>query len=157
MNKLVEICSAHHHFSFSDDILRLDVLKKPHDVSTDRLAYTCENRFANHYTPPESMPDQWDLYDPLKADSWCAGVLLYKMVTGLYPYRDEDPDILSMKICQQRLAVPINLSESLKSLLHMLLNKKWEDRVAIENALLHPWIRRATKPKKEETIHTLFT
>lgn len=142
----------------SDDILRLDVLKQPHDVSYEPLAYTSENKFHPFYVPPEATPQYWDTYDPLKADSWCAGTLLYEMITGRTPFGDETADMVTRRICHQRLSLPSNISESLKSLLHMLLNKKWESRISIENALLHPWIRNATRKsrKQEETIQTLF-
>ena len=151
------LCSAHHlKLLFSDDALRLDVLKKPHDVSLEPLAYTSDNEFHPAYVPPEASPDYWDTYDPLKADSWCAGILLYQMVVGRFPFYDESPENLTRRICEQPLTLPNHLSESLKSLLFMLLNKKWEERLAIEHALFHPWVKNA-QIKNQPSIQTLFS
>ena len=124
-------------------------------MSLEPLAYTSDNEFHPAYVPPEATPDYWDTYDPLKADSWCAGILLYQMVIGRFPFYDEKPENLTRRICEQPLTLPNHLSESLKSLLFMLLNKKWEERLSIEHALYHPWVKNAQN-KSQTSIQTLF-
>lgn len=141
----------------SDTTIRLDVLNKPHFVSGDDfLADTRQSEYHPAYLPPEAIPELWDAYDPVRADSWCAGILLYELVTGTYPFQDTDHERQIKRICHQRVPMPTFLSESLKSLLHMLLNKKWEERLTVEDALYHPWIKSVSR-NPEKKIETLFS
>jgi len=41
-----------------------------------------------HYMAPEACSTQEDWYNPMKADVWSLGVMLFSMVAGRYPFRE---------------------------------------------------------------------
>ena len=63
----------------------MDLLDNPVDITEGNEAIDREYHPA--YCPPEAIPC-FGPYDSVKADAWAAGILLYKMVTGVYPFMD---------------------------------------------------------------------
>jgi len=105
-------------------------------LNTENSKMTSDRLFHPAYFPPEAIPWFGD-YDAILADSWALGILLYKMVAGRYPYMDNQYH----RILLQPTPMPNFLSDSLKSLLYMLLQKDITKRILIKNVLHHPWCK----------------
>ena len=120
------------------------MLESPIDISISKK--TSDRKFHPAYCPPESVPwlDAAD-YDAAAADSWSLGILLYRMVGGQYPYMDPNIDKQYYRITFQPIPMPKFLSDSLKSLLFMLLQKDSTKRLSVQNILYHPWCKNSEK------------
>lgn len=130
------------NFVFDDDrnSVRMDLLQNPIDVTDSNMT---SNRLYNPaYCSPEAVP-WWGPYDVLKADVWSCGILLYALLTGTYPYMDEKIDKQLLRISLQPLPMPNNVSSSARTLLQMLLKKDPDERITLDQALCHPWLRRS--------------
>lgn len=120
--------------------IRMDLIQSPFD--TAETSMTSSRLYSPAYCSPEAVP--WvglAPYDILKADIWSLGILLYALLTGTYPYMDDNPDKQFMRIALQALPLPKNVSSSVQSLLSLLLKKDGDDRIALEDILHHPWMR----------------
>jgi len=128
------------------------MLENPIDISTSKE--TSDRHFHPAYCPPEAIP-WWGDYDAASADSWTLGILLYRMVAGRYPYMDPNIDKQYYRITLQPIPMPDFLSDSLKSLLYMLLQKDWTKRISIQDILHHPWCK--TSENILVPSHPIFT
>lgn len=71
-------------------------------------------------------------------DMWASGVLLYLMLTGDYPFKDDSLAMLCQKIVKQEIEIPQTLSSDLQNLLFSLLRKEPIFRILASEALAHP-------------------
>ncbi|KAJ3436986.1 serine/threonine kinase [Anaeramoeba flamelloides] len=89
--------------------------------------------------PPEvARGDQY--LSGFKADIWAAGVALYFMITGKYPFYGKNLFHLYEKINSGLDNLPENLSPELRDLLTGILKTKENERLSIEEIKNHPWM-----------------
>lgn len=74
------------------------------------------------------------------ADVWACGIVLYKMTTGVFPFRGNSETDLFKKITSAKIEFPSFLSQNVKSLISHLLKPDPNHRLAIQEAKLHPWL-----------------
>lgn len=112
------------------------------------------------FQAPEVVSGQLE-YHGFKVDVWSAGVTLYLMSYGLYPFSDETLLALYDKILSDPLEFPsfeiipkkageckktttnrqyFTTAVVLNDLLSSMLEKETEKRCSIEEALKHPWL-----------------
>lgn len=98
------------------------------------------------YAAPELVVSE-GLYVGSAVDIWSCGVILYAMLSGYLPYDDDpaNPDgdninLLYKYIMSTKLNFPDHLSESVKSLLEIMLVPEPEDRCRITDIISHPWL-----------------
>ena len=91
-----------------------------------------------------------------KIDIYSFGITLYTLAFGVYPYNLNDIkgkqyDQILEKVKNEKLEFPKNIkvSEKFKDFLSKILDKNYEKRISIKNALNHPWIQ-AHKILEEE-------
>lgn len=78
-------------------------------------------------------------------DVWSVGVLCYELCTGHAPFEStKSREETYRKILNVDLKFPKYLSSEVKDFISKLLTKKPEDRMSLEQALSHPWIRKYT-------------
>jgi aurora kinase len=76
-------------------------------------------------------------------DVWSVGVLCYELCTGHAPFEStKSREETYRKILSVDLKFPRALSEDVKDFIRRLLIKKPEDRMSLEEALQHPWIKK---------------
>jgi aurora kinase len=81
-------------------------------------------------------------YDQM-VDVWSVGVLCYELCTGHAPFESsKSREETYRKILNVDLKFPRALSEDVKDFIRRLLIKKPEDRMSLEEALEHPWIKK---------------
>ncbi|KAJ6246474.1 serine/threonine kinase 11 [Anaeramoeba flamelloides] len=89
--------------------------------------------------PPEvARGDQY--LSGFKADVWAAGVTLYFMITGKYPFYGKNIYDLYEKINTGIDNLPENISPELRDLLSGILKSKEDERLSIEEIKNHPWM-----------------
>ena len=100
-------------------------------------------------------------FDGPKADIWSAGVLLYYLAVGRYPYHAETVYLLLKAIDEEPCSIPAGLDTALRDLLSRMLEKDPAKRISAQECLTHTWsvskdrsIRRRSAWK---TLSGLFT
>ncbi|EFJ44395.1 hypothetical protein VOLCADRAFT_118773 [Volvox carteri f. nagariensis] len=173
----VEYC---HRNNVAHRDLKLDnTLLDNHDPAWLKL---CDFGFAKHwqansnmdtmrigtpeYMGPELISSRTG-YDGKKVDVWAAGVLLYVMLVGMFPFETQDDnfnntaglyDIWLQQIKTSWREVPNNtsaasrLSPELKDLLDKMFHVKQESRASIDTIKAHPWFNKPLPAKFEESL-----
>jgi serine/threonine protein kinase len=76
-------------------------------------------------------------------DVWSVGVLCYELCTGHAPFESsKSREETYRKILNVDLKFPKALSDDVKDFIKNLLIKKPEDRMSLEEALEHRWIKK---------------
>ncbi|CAD6189056.1 unnamed protein product [Caenorhabditis auriculariae] len=89
------------------------------------------------YVPPEVLNPKQKGYSGRAADMWGAGVLLYLLLLGQYPFFDTSPAGVFSRIRRAKVVFPnSHLSVTARSLVNMLLRRLPEERAAAK-AFLH--------------------
>jgi len=113
------------------------------------------------YMGPELISSRTG-YDGVKVDVWAAGVLLFVMLVGMFPFETQDDnfnntvglyDIWLQQIKTSWRDVPANsnavsrLSSDLKDLLDKMFEVKQDLRINVQSIKVHPWV---VKPLPEK-------
>lgn len=88
-------------------------------------------------------------HDPIIADMWSLGVLLYILVTGQNPFEDKNLSTMKNRILMGSYALPKGVSSTCRDLISRLLVIKPQARITIDQVLRHPWIL----SDEEEELH----
>jgi serine/threonine protein kinase len=82
------------------------------------------------YCPPEHFTAKSS--DPRKGDIWGAGLILYIMITGIFPWNGNDREEIIKQILSCEIYYPFNVSLKMKELLELILKKDPDERLSIE-------------------------
>ncbi|KAJ6238573.1 serine/threonine-protein kinase stk11 [Anaeramoeba flamelloides] len=85
-----------------------------------------------------------------KADIFAAGVTLYKMITGKFPFNGSNKFELWKNIQKGHFQIPEYFGEELKDLMNGLLNNNEKQRLSIEKIKNHPWMTMKLQDKEGE-------
>jgi len=102
------------------------------------------------YVSPEILTTM-ERYSGRAADVWSAGVMLYTLLAGRYPFHDSEPGVLFSKIRRGAYSVPEGISSRAKCLIRNVLRRDPAERLSCAEALMHPWLRPSdthTRPHK---------
>lgn len=95
------------------------------------------------YTAPEVVSGNG--YSGFQADVWSLGIMLFVMVTGKVPFKDQTKslEILHQLIKKGEFSFPNNvvLSDNLKDLISKMLIVDPEKRIKIDEIIDHPWFK----------------
>lgn len=109
----------------------------------DRGTKICKAAGTPYSVAPElvTAPVQYDQ----KCDAWSAGVVMYILLSGQYPFNGKTKDELLHKIRREPVSFKDKrwkkISKEAKTLLAELLRKKAETRCECIEALSHPWLQ----------------
>lgn len=89
------------------------------------------------YAPPEMLSKL--KYDPIKADIWSLGIVLFAMLAGFLPFDDENTDVLYKKIIEGKFKMPGSISLDVADLLSKIIHTDPEQRLSLAEIKIHPW------------------
>lgn len=112
------------------------------EVMADSMPYLQDQKGSPAYVSPEVLC--CSTYDGYGADMWSLGVVLYRMLTGRYPFHDSDPARLFDKIVKGASAIefPATVSDGARALLRRLLDRNPRSRPTASGLLKEPWLQR---------------
>jgi len=92
-----------------------------------------------HYAAPEIV--QRKPYDGKKADVWSLGIILFVLLSGLFPFDDAQnrPEVIFDKIVAGDFFTPSYLSSDAAPLIRSMLHKDPNKRPSVSKLLKHPW------------------
>jgi len=75
------------------------------------------------------------------SDVWAVGVIAYICMTGCPPFHGKSNNDICNAIVKKPLLFPkIELSKEFTSFCKMTMQKRWNKRITLADALMHPWI-----------------
>ena len=90
------------------------------------------------YAAPEMLEGK--LYKGSTVDIWSAGVVLYYMLCGSFPFEDVSNDKLYKKILKGKFEIPKSLSKNAKDLINKILVVNTHKRIILKDIKKHPWV-----------------
>lgn len=90
------------------------------------------------YAAPEILTKE--RHDPIKADIWSLGVLLYYMLAGVLPFYDTNEKDLSTLIIMGEFKMPSIINQEAQDLIRQILNTSAFERPSFDDILNHPWM-----------------
>eukprot|EP00469_Lotharella_globosa_P008695 CAMPEP_0167777366 /NCGR_PEP_ID=MMETSP0111_2-20121227/3654_1 /TAXON_ID=91324 /ORGANISM="Lotharella globosa, Strain CCCM811" /LENGTH=545 /DNA_ID=CAMNT_0007667543 /DNA_START=159 /DNA_END=1792 /DNA_ORIENTATION=- len=88
-----------------------------------------------HYACPEVCSSS--VYDGTKADSWSLGVLLFVLITGDFPFNDQNYGALFHRIQTGKYMIPSYVDRDIAELITMLLMVDPDQRLTVDGILAH--------------------
>lgn len=74
-------------------------------------------------------------------DIWAAGVLLFTIVTGAFPFSSTKESKVFKKILKKDFAIPDYVSYNCKQLIMLMLTNNPDQRITAEQVLEHSWVK----------------
>jgi serine/threonine protein kinase len=73
-------------------------------------------------------------FKDFKSDVWSLGILYYKMITNIFPFRNDDRDLNDVfnQILKKKVGYPINMPMEDKELIKKMLNKNPRQRIKLQ-------------------------
>jgi calcium-dependent protein kinase len=87
-------------------------------------------------------------------DEWACGILMFKLLKGIYPFEGDNKDELVNDIINEDINKEINklkVSNNCKDLIKRLLDKKPENRIKVEESLKLDYFKTGVKFKIQKT------
>ena len=115
------------------------------DFGTSKIFHHNKNGFTRatygspSYRSPESLSGH--PYDAQKSDIWACGVILFEMATGLCPWSKKSDSNLADQIKNGKYSIPSDVSDMCADLIRKLMNVDYKKRIAINEALNHPFLK----------------
>ncbi len=92
-----------------------------------------------YYVAPEVLKGNYDF----SCDVWSLGVILFIMLCGYPPFEGDNNKEIFKRVLQQKLEFDpedwTQISEEVKQLISLMLQKDPQNRISIIDALNHPW------------------
>ncbi|XP_047048235.1 putative CBL-interacting protein kinase 27 [Lolium rigidum] len=96
------------------------------------------------YVAPEVLGGNG--YDGAKADIWSCGVILYVLLVGALPFRDENLMCMYRKMQRADFLCPSWVSRDARKLIARLLDPNPTSRIAVAGIIESPWFKKTSSP-----------
>ncbi|XP_028714353.1 serine/threonine-protein kinase STK11 isoform X1 [Peromyscus leucopus] len=117
----------------------LGVAEALHPFAVDDTCRTSQGSPA--FQPPE-IANGLDTFSGFKVDIWSAGVTLYNITTGLYPFEGDNIYKLFENIGRGDFTIPCDCGPPLSDLLRGMLEYEPAKRFSIRQIRQHSWFRK---------------
>lgn len=109
-----------------------------------------------HYACPEICAST--CYDGIKADAWSLGVLLFVLITGDFPFNDQNYGALFHRIQTGQYTIPSYVPDDIADLITKLLSVEPDDRLSVSEIPNHPCFstNNSTRVETKEEKMKLF-
>lgn len=87
-----------------------------------------------------------------RIDVWALGILLYEMLHGNAPFKGESVKEVKQKMMRGSYNISSDISEEGKDLMMGILKFHPDDRLTLDEIVLHPWITKFEKKITEELL-----
>eukprot|EP01083_Nonionella_stella_P140224 429436_1 len=121
------------------------------EIAINALHYIRQGACAVPDVIPEPQPLTGKILK--KSDVWAMGVIAFIIMTGCPPFYGDTTQEIYESICLDELRFPsmdanyqkvLNLSEPFKDFVRKTLTKDPDQRITIDEALRHPWVKGVT-------------
>lgn len=99
------------------------------------------------YMSPEIVQKRDYLGPP--TDIWAAGILLYALLCGHFPFKGQTDKELYKKISKGQFTPPDHMTKEARNFLSRMLVVEPERRVTAQQLLEDPWLK-SSKPKEQQ-------
>ncbi|XP_060037461.1 serine/threonine-protein kinase STK11 isoform X7 [Erinaceus europaeus] len=124
----------------------LGVAEALHPFAEDDTCRTSQGSPA--FQPPE-IANGLDTFSGFKVDIWSAGVTLYNITTGLYPFEGDNIYKLFENISKGDYTIPGDCGPPLSDLLRGMLQYEPARRFSLQQIRQHSWFRKKHPPAEE--------
>lgn len=104
-----------------------------------------------NYMAPEIV--RRERYPGEPADVWAAGILLFMMLCGRFPFGSSKELYIFEKILKHDIVYPEGISVKCRNLLVAMLEPCWVKRISADGVLRHPWIVERGLGKRKNLPH----
>jgi|JI6StandDraft_1071083.scaffolds.fasta_scaffold43624_2 serine/threonine protein kinase len=80
-------------------------------------------------------------YNPIAADVWSLGIILYAMVCGYLPFEDNNTKKLYKKIIRGAYEMPEDVSKECQDVIRRLIQVEADNRPLISTLKKHSWFK----------------
>jgi len=101
---------------------------------------TCRTSQGSPAFQPPEIANGLETFSGFKVDIWAAGVTLYNITTGKYPFEEKNIYKLFESIGRGKFTIPDGVGDSLADLLRGMLNANPADRLTIQQIRQHKWV-----------------
>ncbi|XP_037680148.1 serine/threonine-protein kinase STK11 isoform X2 [Choloepus didactylus] len=107
---------------------------------------TCRTSQGSPAFQPPEIANGLDTFSGFKVDIWSAGVTLYNIITGLYPFEGDNIYKLFENIGKGEYTIPGECGPPLSDLLRGMLEYEPSRRFSIQQIRQHSWFRKKHVP-----------
>ncbi|XP_077981245.1 serine/threonine-protein kinase STK11-like [Glandiceps talaboti] len=101
---------------------------------------TCRTSQGSPAFQPPEIANGLDSFSGFKVDVWSAGITLFNITTGKYPFEGDNIYKLFENIGKGEFTMPEEVGPVLAELLRGMLEYEQEKRFSIQQVLQHPWV-----------------
>lgn len=101
---------------------------------------TCRTSQGSPAFQPPEIANGLETFSGFKVDIWAAGVTLYNITSGKYPFEGENIYKLFENIGKGEFTIPEGVDDTLADLLRGMLNANPDNRLAIQQIRRHRWV-----------------
>jgi len=128
--------------------------------SFDDQGYVSKVQGSPAFQPPE-IASGTERFAGVKGDIWAAGISLYYIVTGKYPFEGSTVYTLLENIAKAEYVIPSWVEQSLADLIRGMLEPDKNKRFTLRQITQHSWMQNAPESDDEDVeitpSRTLFT
>ena len=100
--------------------------------------------------PPEVANGESPIHG-FKLDVWSAGVTLYALLSGSYPFEGDNIYQVFQSVTRGTYDIPEEFDAGLAQLIHGMLAYSADERLSLDEVCLHDWVRRR-HPRTEQEV-----